>query len=242
MITGPSTIWQDPSLGQDFIGNYFNRYGADTKICIYKNSKLNWVINSPKIMYGSTLKDIKEIWVGNKKVYDMYKAESLGVPVHYMYYYQGSWHPAQTIDSISEAKSYLQYSGEMQYGVYIHNYTPLIYFNGVSLEFNSLQNYSSGIQYVYNGYIVAIANPENFNIICITRQYGSIENTYVNIPPYTVAFFNMGYVKDSLGYGSGSGSGSATSSLSNCYLTLDVGKGTVNVPLDFTGATNYQAT
>lgn len=47
--------------------------------------------NSPKIMVGSTLKNISAIWVGNKKVFGSRVVTDGGKLVNYMYYINGSW-------------------------------------------------------------------------------------------------------------------------------------------------------
>lgn len=255
MITGPSEIWNDTSLGTSPIDTgYFKRYGGDSlttttitnKIKVYKNNTLSQMTNNPQIMYGSTLKNIKEIWVGNNRVFGSTSTTTTsgGVPVHYMYYYNGSWKGVQTMDSISTVKSYTQYSGNMQYGVYTHTYRPTIYFNGKSLSGTDLSSHPAGYQYKYNNYVVAIYNGSAITLnTTLTDTLASMPNRKVNVPPYTVAFFNMSYCQPNPGSGSGSGSGSS-SGLSDCYLTFTIsGKTTpVKVTLDFTGANNYQAT
>lgn len=256
MITGPATIWTDTSLGLDLTGINFKRYGGNTtittttinKIQVYKDNVLKQMTNNPQIMHGSTLKNIKEIWVGNTKVFGTTSTTktSGGVPVHYKYYYNGSWKSAQDIDNVPAVKSYAQYSGDVQYGVYTHTYRPTIYFNGTALSWTDFSSHNGGYQYKYNNYVVAIYNGSaNTLNTTLTDTQASMPKKKINIPPYTVAFFNMLNCQSSSSLDSGSGSGSGSgSSLSNCYLTFNIsGKTTpVKVTLDFTGVNNYQAT
>lgn len=252
MITGPETIWSDPSLGYSPIDtSTFNRYGGTSsttttitnKIQVYKDNTLKQMTNNPQIMYGSTLKNIKEIWVGNNKVFGTTTTTTTsgGVPVHYMYYYNGSWKGVQSMDSISVVKSYTQYSGDMQYGVYVGTgVAPTIYFNGTVISGIDLTHYGAAYQYKYNNYTVAIYNGSaNTLNTTLTTIYGYMPNPKVSIAPYTVAFFNILNCQDSSNSGSDSGS-----ELSNCYLTVDIPDKTTDVvvTLDFTGANNYQAT
>lgn len=257
MITGPEIIWTDPSLGVDLAGTGLKRYGGtkttttDTinQIQVYKDNVLKQMSNNPQIMYENTLNNIKEIWVGNTKVFGTTTTTQTtgGTPVHYMYYYNGSWNPAQNIESISDVKSYLSYSGNMQYGVYTGNKEPQIFFNGKQLDRTVLAGYNGGWQYKYNNYVVAIYNGSNSTLKSnLSNTFADMPKRNVNIAPYTVAFFNILYCQSSssLDSGSGSGSGSASSSgLSDCYLTFTLDNTTtpVKVTLDFTGATNYQA-
>lgn len=260
MITGPATIWTDTSLGLDLTGINFKRYGGDTKtttttinkIQVYKDNVLTQMTNNPQIMHGSTLKNIKEIWVGNTKVFGTTSSSktSGGVPVYYKYYYNGSWKSAQDIDNVPAVKSYAQYSGDVQYGVYIGHDTPITG-NNINLYFNStlitdrtnVSGWSAGWQWSYNGYVVAVYNgSKTASITQLSGFGGAMPNTKVNVPPQTIAFFNIQYCKNAFGLGSGSGS-SGASVLGNCYLTFKIKTSAdTKVTLDFTGVNNYQAT
>lgn len=252
MITGPNVIYEDPSLGEDLTGGALKRYGGTrtttiiNKIQVYKDNVLKQMTDTPQIMYGNTLKNIRAIWVGNNEVFGTTTTTSGGIPIHYMYYYSNSWHPAQNLDSISEVKSYLPYSGSMQYGVYVDNYVPEIYFNGRKLQRWDYSGWQEVMTYKYNSFTVAIYNKTNSTQ---TKNFHVPDiNQNINIPPYTVAFFNIGDVESFLGSESGSGSGAGSGSgsgsqLSDCYLTRDFASisASIKVTLDFTGATNYHA-
>lgn len=257
MITGPATIWTDSSLGTDLTTAGLKRYGGTkttitntiNKIHVYKDDVLKQMTNNPQIMYGSTLKNIKEIWVGNTKVFGTTTTTQTtgGVPIHYMYYYNGSWKPAQELDSISDVKSYEQYSGDMQYGVYvpyINNACPILYINNNPIYGSNVSfGHSDVYQFTYDGKIIALYNCTNSIIKGpLTTYIGTFpnNNNNINISPQTVAFYNIGTFLNS-------SSESGYNILSGAYLAFWInapktGNTDAKVTLDFTGVNNYQAT
>ena len=173
MITGPETKYDAGDRSSLDTGVMY-RFGGSTKtnytnkIYTYVNSTQKQMTNSPKIMVGSTLTNIKGIWVGSKEVFGSKVVTDGGKLVNYMYYINGSWKSSQVTESVAAAKSYVSYSGNVQYGVYVGSGSenrPNIYFKGKILKAVDVSNGSSGWQYVYNNYIVAIFNPYTIYIV-----------------------------------------------------------------------------
>ena len=101
--TSYKSTYTDSMFWENFRTEYNARKEIKiNKITVYKDGTSTNVTKQPYIQYNNTLTSIKEIWVGDTRVYgSTYEYCAYPIVASYLFYYNGAWKYSNTRETVA---------------------------------------------------------------------------------------------------------------------------------------------